>query len=66
MPDPLAAEFIDDETSIERPRAETTIQRRRALKWCLNNLWDGYDIDTLERIDDDTAQLYGWALWSRA
>ena len=66
MPDPLVAEFVDDETSIAKPKAETPAQRRKALKWCLNNVWDGVDVDTLERIDDDNADLYGWAMWERS
>jgi len=65
MPDPLTAEFIDDQTAIDRPRATSTTQRRRALTWCLNNLWDGVDIDTLERVDNDHVELYGWAMWPR-
>lgn len=65
MPDPLTAEFVDDETSIEKPKAETKTQRRKALKWCLNNVWATTDIDTLERIDNETANLHGWAMWER-
>lgn len=66
MGDPLTAEFIADEYSIEKPRALTAPQRRKALTWCLNNDWKGVDIDTMERIDDDVAGLYGWAMWERA
>jgi hypothetical protein len=65
MPDPLEAEFIDDMTSIEKPKAETPAQRRRALRWCLNNIWHGVDIDTLERVDDDKLEWHGWAMWKK-
>lgn len=65
MPDPLTAEFTDDQTTIEKPRATTPAERRRALLVCLDEVWPGVDIATLERIDDKARKLHGWAMWRR-
>jgi hypothetical protein len=66
MPDPLVAEFVDDETSIDKKKASTVAERRAALEWCLKEIWAGVDVDTLERVDDAKADLHGWAMWERA
>ena len=65
MPDPLVAEFVDDQTTIGKPKAKTEQDRRLALIDALDNVWPAADIDTLERIDDDQRHLHGWAMWRR-
>ena len=65
MPDPLTAEFADDQTTIEKPKATSASDRRRALIVCLDEVWPGVDIGTLERIDDSARKLHGWALWKK-
>ena len=65
MPDPLVAEFVDDQTTIGKPKAKTEQDRRLALIDALDNVWPAADIDTLERIDDSQRRLHGWAMWRR-
>jgi hypothetical protein len=65
MPDPLVAEFVDDRTTIDKPKALTAQERRLALLDALNNVWPAADIGTLERIDDNSRKLHGWAMWRR-
>ena len=65
MADPLTTEFADDLTTIEIPRAKDAADRRRALIVCLDEVWPGADIATIERIDDKTKKLHGWAMWRR-
>jgi hypothetical protein len=66
VPDPLVAEFADDLTTLGKPKAKNAGERRVALTSCLVEVWPGVDIDTLERIDDATAKLHGWAMWRRS
>ena len=65
LPDPLTAEFADDQLTLGKPKATTPKERREALIDCLDNVWPGVDISTLERIDDDKRKLHGWAMWPR-
>jgi hypothetical protein len=65
MPDPLTAEFADDQTTIEKPKAANVSERRLALLVCLDEVWPGVDIGTLERIDDTPRKLHGWAMWPK-
>jgi|JI10StandDraft_1071094.scaffolds.fasta_scaffold94811_1 hypothetical protein len=61
----LAPDFIEDRTSIKKPQALDSNERRAALQFCLNGKWAASDVAMLERIDDDTRKLYGWAMWRR-
>lgn len=65
MPDPLVAEFVDDKTTLGKPRAETAAERRLALTDALDSVWPAADVGTLERIDDNARKLHGWAMWRR-
>lgn len=64
-PTSLNAKFAEDQTTIKKPKAVTPKERRQALIVCLDEVWPGVDIDTLERIDDKTKKLFGWAMWPR-
>ena len=61
----LAPDFIEDRTSIKKLQAEDSNERRAALQFGLGGKWAAADIAMLERIDDDTRKLYGWAMWRR-
>jgi hypothetical protein len=60
----LTPDFVPDATSVHVPKANKK-QRRAALSWCLAEKWASADIDTLERIDDASRGLHGWAMWPR-
>ena len=61
----LTPDFVDDRTSIGKPKAEDANDRRAALHSCLNGKWAAADVAMLERIDDDARRLHGWAMWRR-
>ncbi|MCY3002264.1 MAG: hypothetical protein NTV21_10720 [Planctomycetota bacterium] len=61
----LIPDFVEDRASIGKPRAEDSNERRAALQFCLGGKWAAADVARLERIDDDTRKLHGWAMWRR-
>jgi hypothetical protein len=65
IPPTLKTKFVEDIVSIKKKRATTKDERRSALDWCLAKRWADQDVAALERIDDETNEAYGWAMWPR-